>query len=798
MSDQPREESVGEPEARQPGSGDDSGSTNMEVKEQVSSQGEKSVSSAPASGGMLARLGLRRLVVGAVLLLVLLAMGGAYVVFHQLDNIRDKLFERRSHVTARCIRQGRQYQRAGRNDMAFRYYQLAIDNALSDKTRAEAGLAMGGYLAERAEDEPYPHAIMARQYLEAVLELEDDSQKRFRCYRELIKVCGFSGEIDRVREYSAQARELASEPAVKAALLIQQIDIGLNQGTWAEARDLILEVRKYMDLEGYREKIFLRDAMFAEKMLINDKWFEQWLDYRKSEGDASGDVAKFRKRLYEKTVGVFERLSKCGIARISEEALFRASRLLYREGDYELAQQHLDRFLAMEPHIRQVEAMMLFTQLSRALGKERRAEMLISSFLERFHWNEVAAEEFEWVIDQAVKNGKHDKALSLIDQYKHLPEGNKDLMDLLQKAGRIAIDSKMYKKALGYYTELLSVAGHDKVRGHAMVQIAAMERNLGNDNESLKWISKFLGRYPYHDQRGKALYMLLDIQIEKGASDGTVIKTAIAAVNADSRNEKALDTLMLVGRKLEAMGLPGLAQEQYDKISLLRFVKTGKSTGPRFIHLDNESTIAKAILGNARCLMKIGEEVKADRLLRELCNSLEPGRLHSEAAYNWALIALKNDQAREAMRRFNLIHTELADKHVAAKTVFEKMRLNMGERGYSKEAADDLLAHISDMPGKDNTEFIRKAYLACFDSLYQEGRLDEMKELLELVRLNNHSDYIPMVEMNLRLGKSILKDRGMEAFIAYIKSHNEYYQKVGVNTIIDNVDGFRRKMGKYL
>ena len=303
-------------------------------------------------------------------------------------------------------------------------------------------------------------------------------------------------------------------------------------------------------------------------------------------------------------------------------------------------------------------------------------------------------------------------------------------------------------------------------------------------------------------QRADALYKLFMIKLRSKAPTADIILLGTAAIDADPIDPRAVDTLITMAQSLEKIGLLPLAQSQYNKIGLLNV--TG-IIGEK----DNSMTkaIAQAMLGNARCLLQMGERIKADHLLRELCNNFGVEPVRSEAAYWWATLALEAGQTAEARRRLGLADTAQATPEIAAKIQFERNLLDISSGKSVEQTMDIILERIADLPQREFNEFILRAFNTYFEELLATKNYDALQTLMTFVAFGPHANQLPLKKIFLELASEILVEKGPNALAEFIRSNQDVITVCGESFkeqtdyllgSVTNVEDLKRIMDNYM
>ncbi|GAF86502.1 unnamed protein product, partial [marine sediment metagenome] len=167
----------------------------------------------------------------------------------------------------------------GREEDAFKYLQMALITAMTPQAKTEAGLVMAEFLLDRATMKPEPYALMARQYLEAVLDIAEKPEARLRTYRGIMKAAALMKDIHTVANACDKAIKLTPDDDVKVKFLLARIDAFLDVGTWKDVKQLLAEAEPYSTNPKWQYEFALRKAVMTGQVLLRDDWFEEWMDY---------------------------------------------------------------------------------------------------------------------------------------------------------------------------------------------------------------------------------------------------------------------------------------------------------------------------------------------------------------------------------------------------------------------------------------------------------------------------------------------------------------------------------------
>ena len=311
-----------------------------------------------------------------------------------------------------------------------------------------------------------------------------------------------------------------------------------------------------------------------------------------------------------------------------------------------------------------------------------------------------------------------------------------------------------------------------------------------------KWLLMHLKRFPEDEGKGDCLYKLYEVKRLGGSQITDIMLVAMAAIDENPSDSRALQTLISLAHMLEDLGLYNLAQIQYSKIGLLRMTSIGRNR-------TEADVMGQAVLGSARCLLKMGEIVKADHILREICNNYGSGAVRSEAAYLWATIARENGQLREAARRLALAELGQVDPELQARILFEKF---VEGKGTPKQLVE-LTGRLTNLDTEADIAFARKAYIYCFKELATDRDFEGMQKVLDMAIEQPFADQLPLFTFCLEVASVILENEGLDAFSQFLESYHSLFEnapeavKASIEQMIKNVeyiDDTTRIVGKLL
>ncbi len=694
-------------------------------------------------------------------LIPLLAAWGAALALGSLDLARQQVQAAQNRPSkmerfySHYMGKGQQLLLVFRPDQAQAFFKQALEIAPNDRSRNQAALEYARAQLTMAKDQPLPHALLAKQYFSAVIEANEDPARVLEAYRGYIEASVLLNDMESLNRACGEALALATNSSDRVNALKHQMQVYLRVGSWTNMALLAPQVEPFLQEGPHRDEMEYEWTTAREQILLRPEWFREYADQQPDKNPED-----LRRDLLKDLLEHFQALSESEDLMVRDESLFRIARLLCQEGMFHQAQYYIQVFLENEPSRHLDETLILLTRMARMDGEMKTAEELLSTFLKRYRLNTQAVEEFTAVVRQLEENGKFADALRLISQYVQLPVARESLPQFISEAARLANRLGRYEEGRRYFDELLKTGPDPKTLAMALMDQATACIRRNDLAEAEKWLVYFLNRFPSEPLRADALFKLFDIKVRSKAYATEIILIGTAALEAGPTDPRAVDALIVMARSLEDIGLLSLAQVQYSKISLLNLagMLEGEKRGD---HL----SIGEAMLGNARCLYKMGSAVKADHLLRELVNNFEVEPVRSEAVYWWASLALDYRQTVEAMRRLSLAKADEARPEIAAKIQFERNLLEIEAGAQAGETIDRLLQKLSNLPPAEYSDFVRRAYTVYFDKLMNARDTGSMQKLLNAAASGPHARELPLQSYFLRLASLVLADQGPPAFI---------------------------------
>ncbi len=710
---------------------------------------------------------------------------------------QDAATARREGLPSKYLEKAAELESMGDENQAYVMYQTAIDLAERQTDKARAGRLMGEFLLKRARSQASPFAAMARGYLESALVLENDPVETMILNKHLIEIARLLNETRALAEVSEQALALSSDLDEKLELLMAQFDALLAIGSWSETHSVIEQIKKLAEsADGQkRQAAQFRRAQYQERLLSDDAWLQSWL----SAPNMRVNPMTARTDLLKDTIALFDMLAE-NSPELAEECLFRSARLCSAENLFDEARARIRRFFEQNYHSHEADIVLLLARIARLEGNTRQTQTLIAQLLQRYEWMDKATDELLAVVEQAEAVGHQVEAFEILDEFLKVTADREGLARLAYKAGDMAARLKLYDRAM----ELLTRAEQARPDDDLLVSILMAKANVCLQRkdyvEAQRWLTLSLTRFPYDPRRGKALYQLVDVFRKSHAPLASILVVMSMAIDAAPNDPAALEVMMQLAKRYEEIGLFTRAEEKYAKVALLHTVDAaGRARS------SDSMLVSEALLGSARCLVRTGDFVRADRILRGLTRNLSSGPLFNEAVYLWATLAVAQDQRAEAMRRLNMMELARCPKDIRTRAQLERLLLEVADKGRDPASVVAFVDSVKILPQEDLNAYARRAYVVCFDRLARARDINGMQQFIDQVAGSVQS--LPVAAWVMRLASEVLAEHGVPAFMSCLNRNFDNLQSASPEQVAevhdlvamaDSIEGVRTRVDAFV
>ncbi len=648
------------------------------------------------------------------------------------------------------------------NRRAFVCLQMAARAASGRKTKYEVALSMGRFLvAQAASQRPHVFIPMARQYLEAALDMADTPRQKVAASRSLMQAYRIRKDMPAMRKAGAIAMRSARGDAERGMLLLMQIDACLEFGTSTEMSGLLKEAAEvFENLPHRREELEARKAAVRQQFVLRDDWFE---DYAREKGPAAAELR--RMRLLDEAMDLY-RLAAKGIGeseRLAEQTLDLAH-MCRKMKRTEEADRLLQAFLESEFAGRLDEALLLSIGIALDRGLTVDASRGIQTYLQR-HGSTVDGIEAGLGLIRVFENVDQDeKAMNVVELFEqYAPAGRVDPRFQAKGAllaGRLAL----FDRAEAYVNTIMTRNAPIELIADTVESYARICLERGEPARVKRLMTRCLAQFPRYSVLDDLYFRLFDIERGLGSLSGAVVLTGLAAAQRNPDNERAVEAIVSAAGVVETTGELSVAGELYRKACMLN-VDDGNGERERRAGGD------KALVGRARCLLAKGETVKADHLLREATWLGGTGDTGCEASLLWSRIAARRGQILEAQRRLEDAKPRTATPGTSAILETEKQLLVLAADP-SAGAVDNVLAAIQCLDAETGRDHVRSAFASVFDTLAANADVDSMQKALQAATSSPFAEHLPIRLYAWLTGQAILDNRGMAEFAEWIKGES--------------------------
>ncbi len=664
--------------------------------------------------------------------------------------------------------------RAGQYNEAISYLRAAIDEAFSTAHRAEAALRMGQVLLNRSRIQKGDYAFMAQQYFLAVMDaLAKDDPLYLEAARMLFNATILSGDQMLFERVARLLVDLTSDPKEKEALYLRWIGNRMQVSSYRETAELMQEAITRMPEQADSRGFGFMRADVARKTLENPVWFQEYgalhpeLPTNALRAAISADAMQW----LEQKIRVDPQLRS--------ECYFWMARLQESSGNRDDARKYIRLYLKTEPETHFRDALLMTVRLFCQDGDPEAADERMRVFTARYGLDDESEAQLLKLAELFEAQGKLAQAYETLGEAFRFPFEHRAGSAVLNKASRIACRLGRYEEAWGHYKILTSVYIVPALNKDLLLAQADTCLSRNDFTEAEKWVATYLYYFPVDTARAEGLYRLFKIKQMEGAQQAELVTIGLSAMQADVTHPLIMPTLMETAQIMEDLGLYSTAALYYNRLALLGFVGS-TNTPTTFLRMDS---IHPAILGKARCFLKAGEVIKADRLLREICrNRGETSSLQSEAAYWWATIAVENGQGREALRRLDLIESGSLTSNLAVRAEIERQIAVVLTGADWKKVLPAIFRRASDLAPAEQTECLQRACRLLGNCFEQKGE-DAAVHLLLNLAANSVLAKTPFFnELFFRFAAVTIRERGVPALVGLMQPDG-----AGISNVIQSV-----------
>ncbi len=669
--------------------------------------------------------------------------------------------------SSEALASGRQLAGAGEFGPAFAALRQALDAARTTPERAEAGLAIGELLAERARHDAAQQALPARQYLRAALALEARPAFRLRALRALLAVAVLQKAPADILAACADLAQAQPPESEKPGLILQQLDAGMELFGLRQLSALMKEGLAYKAHPEYGPEFTFRKGLFGEQMLKRRDLFDAFrasIAAARPAGKAD-DEAKLRGSLVSYALRQFGAAAEKGSGATAEAARFHAAMVLILGGQHAEASRRLEGILRGESQAFHREALLALIEIERGREGSEALQSHVSRYVADYGWDAAIEGDFLHMTDVLQNAGQGAAALAFIEKHMDGKVSPELAPRLLARMGDLALELREYDTAESCYSRLLALPGAGEYHAASLLARGSICVERGDPAGGRAELFQYLNAHPFDRKNTEAAIALLkSLRAGAGGDSIEVAAAAIAMAGRTVDGGQAAALLALAGGVLEALDLPELAQPYYRRIALLRRAETPGTTPKR-------DDLAQAQLSQTRCLLALGRRVEADQLLRGLCSDPAPSPLRSEAACLWAEIAMEGGQWRECERRLALADDAAADAAVAWRIRRNRLMVDIGAAVGTNLLVNARLAEVGGPVVARDVPLMSEVYQRCLARLAAEGDATNLRLVIEAARAG--AVPVPLDAFRLQAARTFLSRGDLPAAAEWLKEDGE-------------------------
>lgn len=615
--------------------------------------------------------------------------------------------------------------------------QKALESARTPEARAAAGYRMGLVLFDEYRRNGAPRLDAATGYMQAAYEGADDPAFKTAVGFSLLDLFESTGDSAQFMKILEDRLAKAPSPADTVELWRRKLTHYLAPGqSWAQMQEA-LAAAENLPVQDPAWPALLEDARLrvAEKLLDDADWFKAY-----AERMHISAPEKAKQDLFRQVSTQLDKKIKSGPAGERDEALLRLARALVASGDFAGGNRRLQQYLDQDPAADLTEAMVLLGKIAAPQRDPESVDRLSKMFLRRFDITGHPPRDLAKVVELFVALERYDDALRVLEGYFKLasPEAE-GTADLLAQAVVLEAQTGRDENALGYMNRL-SALDQPVPAGRALRQLVALKLSQGSYQLVEEWISRFIGGLP----PGSEDYRDLLFQLSEAAywANRPVVDQLMigsAAVRQSPGDPRVAPVFLRMAGFVENMGLYELAGAYYNRIGLLNFFQSDEKE-----QAARQNIGEQAMLGKARCLQKNSEWEPADHLLRNLCNRTASPLIRSEAAVNWAELAYRFGQRREAERRYELADPNMLSATLKARYLLGRSRIGLALQDPSVASLEKVLALLKTLPEADRRPATVEFFNETFETLYKNGNERAMSRLIDLAYQSDFLQWIPV------------------------------------------------------
>ena len=622
--------------------------------------------------------------------------------------------------------------------------RVAVDHAVTKQMRAAAGYQVGRMMFEEwrvGGDAPLDAAVA---YLTAARNLSGSPRRRADIDLLLLDTLNAMGKTEKYSESIDELLETAVAFDEEIALWQRRFDFLLGEhGDWGRV-NAVLEEARGINVDWAEWKDLLADVHLRidERVFENPEWFAAYM-----EAHPETDPTVFRNELFVQSRSKLQALSVNADEQMREDAVLRLARLQLAAEEYGSALNTLDQFVEMRPEQGVGEALELLSVIMANGRSGIQGQPLARSLTHLIDINALSQDGVVHVVDLLEQMQLYPEALGVLKSRLSL------IATVSRNQGVLLARSAILQERLGNrgaaveFMDRLQQMECSSDLGYALCDI--LEQNLlrGDYVAVEDWAEAYAGKLTIASAyRAEALYALYEAKYWQDRPVADQFFVGAAALGAAPESGEAQSVELRMAHAIEDISLYPLAISYYNRIGLLNFFQGDLTEGSASQNIGEQ-----AVLGKARCLKKLGDWVASNQLYRNLCRRTRSPLVKSEAAVGWAEVALRENQQREALRRYNLVHVQLLSEADQVRYMLGRMQFDPTSHPRETAAMERSIEMLKDLPESEQLDATISFFNESVDYLCRENDEEAMLQLIDLAGRSGFSDSLPIASYILRM-----------------------------------------------
>lgn len=727
-----------------------------------------------------------------VAVLVVMALSGLGSILAVRGRIKQLVEDRHGNSAryAYYLAKGRQLNVAEHQDEALLCFRAALSLASNSAMRVEGSLNVAELLADGIEKRSAIDVGICREFAEAVISGTDNPVFCRRAFNALLAAAKAQGDYRTVMSANESLFTLAETDEQKTVNLLTRLTLAFDKFGYSEAHAITGELARLEVPADLQEDVALAKALVKERVATDPAWRKQAVDLMPA-GSKPPSVAS----CIEAAIVDCEKLVNSQRVRTAAEASFRCARLHMAAGERDKAVRYVTDVIGLATSLHQAEVLDIIRKWRDQSGDSVQVRELLNAFVAQFPWNSVSVDDLLAVTDGLAAMGRTDDAMKIMMKFSSMPLKAPGSGVFLSRAIDLGLKLDRTDDVERIAELLLAMDESEAHTGKAILACAEVARRKKDFATASVWVSRYLAAFPCDRKKNEVLLRLFDIERERKASAVALVAIALEAVEEKSADDMAMPVLLKASRILEDMGMFALASEQYDRIVILyRLMPADDRNAARL-----KPEIAEAMLGSARCYLRTGERVKADRLLREISNLGQPEVVLSEAALHWALMAFQDRQYMEARRRLGICKPDLLPRVLKPRAAILEKLVDVASGKASKEQVMAVIEASKSLTPDEERTFVTSVYSVCLNRLIDLKARDEMVQLFRAAAQGGHASSLPLGDFSMRIALFLVTNAGMADVDAFAKESAAALSKAGheSNQAVGRIGDIAAKLARH-